>query len=229
MPKIFIAFYGGKNNPADPQGMVCFYESFTKELAERGNELLVMKHPFFCKDFGSLPENIRKKIADFSPDFAIIFNNAFYDLSENFDFPIYIYEVDSVIYYSNQEVLKKKKDRFRYIVPQTSSINALHAHLGVDKAQILYVPFFSSVQREDIPKTMNISFIGTPFHENKKPAWNRFMQSDPSAKAVERFKQVLETVRRNPYIPRQELLEKFQSEDFDAVSFLGNVGSGLIN
>ena len=223
MSKIFLSFFNAVHNPADPQAMPCFYESFIKELAERGNELLVMQHHFFGRDFGPLPEEIRRNIAEFSPDFAIIFNNAFYDLSEAFDFPIYIYEVDSVLYYSNKDVLKRKKGRFRYIVPQRSSVEAIRQHLGVDKAQVRYVPFFTSVRREDIPKTMNISFIGTrfvPYGSDGKTAWNRFMYAAPSASAVERFRQALETVRRNPYISQQELLEQFRSEEFDAARFL---------
>ena len=223
MPKIFISFFNAVHNPADPQAMPCFYESFIKELAERGNELLIMHHYIFARDFGPLPENVRRHIADFSPDLAIIFNNAFYDLSEYFDFPIYVYEVDSVLYYSNKDVLKSKKDRFRYIVPQRTSVESIRQHLGVDKAQILYTPFFTSVRRENIPKTMNISFIGTrfvPYGHDGKTAWNRFMCTGPSSVAVECFKQALETVRRTPYIPQQKLMEQFQSEEFDAAYFL---------
>ena len=122
MSRIFISFFNAVQHPDDPHAMPCFYESFIKELAERGNELLVMHHHVFSQDFGPLPESIKAKITEFSPDFAVIFNNAFYDLSEHFDFPVYIYEVDSVLYYSNKDVLLAKKDRFRYIVPQTARL-----------------------------------------------------------------------------------------------------------
>ena len=223
MSKIFIAFFNAVHNPARPQDMPCFYESFVKELAERGNELLVMHHRLFSHDFGPMPEELRQEIAAFSPDVALIFNNAFYDLSACFEFPIYIYEVDSVLHYSNKEVLKKKQGRFHYIVPQVSSIDAVQQHLGVDRKQLCYVPFFTSVRREPLPKTMNISFIGTrflPYGKDGKTPWNRFMLSEPSAAAVSRFKQALEDVRRNPYIPQSALLDRFQSSDFDAARFL---------
>lgn len=223
MPKIFISFFNAVYDPAAPHAMPCFYESFIKELADRGNTLLVLHHRRFSQNFGRLPQVLKNKIAEFSPDFAIIFNNAFYDLSEDFDFPIYIYEVDSVIYYSNIDILKKKKERFKYIVPQISSIDAIHDYIGVDKKNILHVPFFSSVRREDLPKTMNISFIGTrfvPCGSDGKTAWNRFMYSKPSSDAIKTFKKALKTVQLHPYITQQELVSKFQSGDFDASNFL---------
>ena len=223
MPRIFISFFNAVHNPADLQAMPCFYESFIRELSERGNELLVMHHHFFGRDFGPLPDKIRNDIAAFSPDFAIIFNNAFYDLSKDFEFPIYIYEVDSVLYYSNKDVLKKKQGRFRYIVPQRCSVESLRQYLGVDQKQVLYMPFFTSIRREEVPKTMNISFIGTrfvPYGSDGNMVWNRFMRSQPSSLAVEQFREALEVVRHNPYIPQQKLLEQFQSADFDTACFL---------
>ena len=223
MSKIFISFFNAVYDPANPQAMPCFYESFIKELAERGNELLVMHHSLFGHDFGPLPRKIQQEIDAFAPDVALIFNNAFYDLSEHFEFPIYIYEVDSVLHYSNKDVLKKKKDRFLYIVPQVSSIAAVQQYLGVSKKQICYVPFFTSVRKEPLPKTINISFIGTrflPYGEDGKTAWNRFMHSAPSASAVSLFKQALEAVRQNPYISQRELLDRFQSPELDAARFL---------
>ena len=223
MSRIFISFFNAVQHPDDPHAMPCFYESFIKELAERGNELLVMHHHVFSQDFGPLPESIKAKITEFSPDFAVIFNNAFYDLSEHFDFPVYIYEVDSVLYYSNKDVLLAKKDRFRYIVPQISSIDTVHDLLGVDRRHILHVPFFSSVRREDVPKTMNISFIGTRFTPcggDGRVVWNRFMSSSPSAAEVKSFRRALDEVRHNPYIPQQKLREKFCGEGPDTEAFL---------
>ena len=217
MPRIFISFFNAVHNPADPQVMPCFYESFIKELAKLGNELLVMHHHFFSHDFGQLPNDIKQRITEFSPDFAIIFNNAFYDLSKDFDFPIYIYEVDSLLYYSNKNILKDKKERFHYIVPQISSIENIHSYFGVDKNNILYVPFFTSIRRESIPKTMDISFIGTRFMTHgyhKKTVWNRFMSERPSEESVELFKKLLQIIQRNPYISQTELINLCCSKEF---------------
>lgn len=223
MARIFIAFFNGLQNMNDPSVMPCFYECFIKELACRGNTLLIEHHCHFGGNFGPIPHDMKEKIENFSPDFAIIFNNAFYDLSQYFDFPIYVYEVDSIEYYSNIEVLKRKKDRFRYIVPQSASIDVIHNATGVAKENILYLPLFTSVRRETLPKTMNISFIGTRFLTNGwdgVSTWSRFMASRPSPKALEAYKSMLDILTDDPFIDEKSLYEKIDVTGIDIRKFL---------
>lgn len=223
MAKIFIAFFNGLQKMDAPDVMPCFYECFIKELACRGNTLLIEHHRHFGGRFGSVPQDIKTKIARFAPDFAIIFNNAFYDLSECFDFPIYIYEVDSIEYYSNVDILKKKKDRFHYIVPQSASIDIIHDAIGVSKKNILYLPLFTSVQREVLPKTMNISFIGTRFLTNGwdgVSTWSRFMATHPSPGAIEAYRAALNILADDPFIDERTLYQKIDVTGIDVKKYL---------
>ena len=74
MARIFIAFFNGLQKMDEPGVMPCFYECFIKELACRGNTLLIEHHRHFGRNFGLLPQDLKTKIEKFSPDFAIIFS-----------------------------------------------------------------------------------------------------------------------------------------------------------
>lgn len=217
MAKIFIAFFNAiSQDDQSFHAIPCFYEAFIKELSELGNELFVVHHNKFVGNYGPLPLELKKEIERFSPDFALIFNNAFFDLSEYFDFPIYIYEVDSIKYYSNIEILKEKKDRFKYIVPQTSSVSLVSDYLGIRKENILYLPFFTAVHKESLPKVMNISFIGTRFYtENEKglSVWSKFMQTEPSPASVKLYKEALNIITTDPFLSEKNLENKIYSSD----------------
>ena len=211
MAKIFIAFYNAisQENTFD-HAIPCFYEAFIAELLNLGNELLIIHHNKFVGNYDPIPTSIKNEIANFSPDLAILFNNAFFDIASIFEFPIYIYEVDSIINFSNLETLKQKKDRFKYIVSQTSSIELIQKVIGVKKEDIFYMPFFTSIRKEKLPKIMNISFIGTRFcteDSEGSSVWSKFMQTEPSEASIKLFKEALEIVKKDPF-SSQEILEK---------------------
>lgn len=224
MAKIFIAFFNAIPQEDHLSNAVpCFYEAFIKELSELGNDLFVVHHNKFFGDYGPLPFELKKEIKQFSPDFALIFNNSFFDLSKDFDFPIYIYEVDSFKYYSNIDILKEKKDRFKYIVPQTSSIALLNNYLGIRKENILYLPFFTAVRKETLPKVMNISFIGTRFYtedEKGQSVWSRFMQTVPSPYSIKLYKEALQIINKDPFISEEELNNKTYQTDTNLKKFI---------
>ena len=213
MSKILIAFFNAIDDLANANGMPCFYESFIQELSALGNSLLVYHHGNWEGRWGKLPFGIKKEIETFQPDVALIFNNNFYDLSEDFDFPIVVYEVDSVLYYKNIDILSQKKGRFKYLVPQRESIEAIHATLEVPRNNIRYLPFFTSIQREDVEKVCNISFIGTRFitRYREKTLWNDFMQGQPSAEDIKQFRNMMEFVASHPFLPEAELHQHFSS------------------
>lgn len=210
MAKILIAFFNAIDDPANEHGMPCFYESFIHELNQLGCSLLVYHHSSWS-DIAkkALPHDIKTEIADFQPDLAIVFNNNFYELSEDFDFPVVVYEVDSILYYQNKDVLRNKPNRFKYIVPQRESIEIIHQELKVDCKNICYLPFFTSVQRENLEKSCNISFIGSRFsvRTGEKNLWNEFMMTHPSADDVKGFRHLIEYIEKHPLASEESVRE----------------------
>ena len=96
-----------------------------------------------CIHMGCLiDEDTKNEICGFDPDLCIIFNNSFFDLAEVVDCPIIIYEVDSPLYFSNKDDIRKKPDRYLYFIFQEESRKALKEDYGVDEKQIYFVPFF---------------------------------------------------------------------------------------
>ena len=142
MAKIFAAFYNGILRE-DPRVVPCFYESFIEGLRKHGNTVLACSYFSPPSETDPIPASLLRKIKDFNPDVIISFNNSFYDLSHEFDCPIWIYEVDSFLFYGNKEHIKKDPNRYRYIVCQSHSIQILRENLpGLDPKHIIYVPFF---------------------------------------------------------------------------------------
>ena len=200
MAKIIMAFFNGIKDANNPDAMPIFYESFLQGLFDTGNDVFVLSHPFWGRDFGDIEPELKQQIQDFEPDVCFIFNNSFYDLSDVVECPIIIYEVDSPTYYSNKEVLIRKPERFLYFVASTGSIDIIHSAYGVPKEKIFYVPFFTEVHADDTPQTTNISFVGSKFVPHPKMLPNVFTASNPSKEEKELFINFIEQIKRNPQI-----------------------------
>lgn len=210
MTKIFIAFFNGVAVEGNNSIMPCFYESFIKELEKAGNVVMYSFHSDFACQFNEpAPTDFISGLKKFNPDLIILFNNKFYDLSSDFDCPIVVYEVDSVLYYSNKENLKNNPDRYKYIVPQVDSIKLLEDTLGVKSDNVCYVPFVTAIQRERIPQLTNISFIGSKFdgfYANN--AYTLFMKTLPSKNEIAQFRQVEECIKSDPFITKEKIVKK---------------------
>ena len=221
MAKILLAFFNGITNSNHPHAMPCFYEAFIQGLREHGNDLLVYHHDRFNASFSVPPKNIKEEIEAFGPDCAILFNNCFYDLSA-YDFPILVYEVDSILYYSNHELLKAKPDRFRYVVCQKASIDSIKSLLGVQDKHICLLPFFTAVKNEPLEKSINISFIGTRFAVSNatRTLWNDFMMSSPSEEAIVHYREALSQLALHPYWTQEDIDSRFSQYGIDTARFL---------
>ena len=126
MARILISFFNGLYRDDASSVMPCFYESFIKELSALGNELLVIHHPYFGRNFERVKPELRDKIRKFDPDFALIFNNAFFDLSEDFDFPIYVYEVEKrpLPLYSSPKGIHRSSSEYSWSFEEEHSFHA---------------------------------------------------------------------------------------------------------
>lgn len=209
MAKVFMGFYNGVAIENDPSAMPCFYESFINELKKIGNEVLYCFHSDFSYPFNepASPEFIQD-LKNFNPDLIILFNNKFYDLSKDFDCPIVIYEVDSFLYYSNKQNLKNNPDRYKFIVPQSSSVKILNEELGIQKKNICYVPFFTSIMPENLSQSTNISFIGSKFDVFRRDTlYTRFMSTSPSETEIAQFKRVEECIKSDPFTTKEKIIK----------------------
>lgn len=211
--KVFISFYNAVLDVNDKHAMPCFFESFIKGLEEKGNSTLVYSHNDPIKMEGFIPKELLTSIKCFDPDVIILFNNCFYDISDQFDCPIVIYEVDSVLYYSNKDKIAKNPNRYYYFVPQTDSIQILNDTLNVDKKNILYVPFFTSIEADTSAKTIPISFIGSKFTNTNetKSCWEEFQKLKPSYDEIEQFKTILLAINSDPFIELNQIRDRYKN------------------
>ena len=137
MAKVLVAFHNGIVDEKNPGAMPAFYEAFIRGLDSAGNQVVVYSHGMFGADFGEIDEDIKNEICGFEPDICIIFNNSFFDLAEVVDCPIIIYEVDSPLYFSNKDDIRKKPDRYLYFIFQEESRKVLKEDYGVNEKQMM--------------------------------------------------------------------------------------------
>lgn len=212
MARIFSAFFNGIKGAKDSYAIPLFYEGFIKGLQDNGNEVFAIMHSYWNKDFNEIPSDLLQDIRNFNPDLIFLFNNNFYDLSKEFDCPIIVYEVDSPLYYRNKNTLIKNPERFNFFVANSTSIDILKNEFNVPKKNILHVPFFTSIQAENIEQTKNISFIGSKFKNSYKNCFNKFMETNPCDQERKEFMQLMNTLQKNVFISKEKLFENTTSE-----------------
>lgn len=185
MSRILVAFYNGIKSERNPNAIPIFYESFLNGLCKAGNEVKTYAHNYFGNiEWGSIEKNpeVKKEVMDFDPQVCILFNNAFFDISDIVDCPIIVYEVDSPDVYANPEALATKKDRYLYFIAQEKSRDRIKQLFGPEDDYIRTVPFFSEIQANNdyCLEKVNISFIGSFFRLAKDNAFLRFMRVEPT-------------------------------------------------
>jgi hypothetical protein len=202
MAKIFISFYNAVQDDDNPLAMPCFYDSLIHELKNNGNQVLV----FFSSDYYPFSWSFKeaeikvdlsatiKKLRDFDPDFIIAFNHSYLDISNYFECPIVIWEVDSYQMYADKDIIHKNPDRYVFFAASTKTRQET---MNLFKTRnVHYVPFTTAVKSENKEKKINISFIGTYF--GCEQLANVFMRQNPSDEEIRQFKQLLVCLAEKP-------------------------------
>ena len=211
MAKIFLSFFNGAPKLDDLEGAPPFYEGFIKGLVDSGNEVLVYqsgKTVWTNKAKHSIGQLIRGELDKFSPDLVIAFNNFGPDYAKLVDCPILVYGVDAPKYYSNQDAIARDPHRFRYLAPARYECEYLQKTFGISNEQIDLAPFFTEIYAEEIEKTVPISFIGSRF-SGKSFHWNEFRQRRPDYASAQKYLQLVNELRENPYAEFAALNEQY--------------------
>lgn len=202
MARIFISFYNAVRDENNSLAMPCFYDSLARELKNNGNEVEV----FFASDYYSfgwsfkyaetkvdLPATV-EKIRAFDPDLIVAFNHSYLDISEHFDCPIIIWEVDSYQMYADKDKIRKNPDRYTFFAAGTETYKETMEFFKTKNVH--YVPFTTAVKSDDKEKKINVSFIGSYF--GCEQLANNFMRKNPSAEEIQEFKRLLKHLEENP-------------------------------
>ncbi|MBQ9281040.1 MAG: glycosyltransferase [Treponema sp.] len=183
-----------------------YYEAFLNGLRDAGNNVIVFQAKKVRKEIVSdIPQDFLGKIKNFKPDIFILFNNYFWDVSKYFEVPIVVYDVDSPNAYTNIELLKGKKGRYKYITIQTDGIKLINEIIGCDEKNILYLKPFTEIQaRKEFVKN-NIAFCGANWLWNNWMPIINFINSEPSKKdRIDAYK-VFNYFLENPFKTSDEI------------------------
>ena len=202
MAKIFLSFFNGIENK---KSIPLFYEGFINGLQNHGNDVLFFPVPLFTLE-GKASNKLIKSIKNFSPDLIILFNNFFYqyDFFSNFDCPVIVYDVDSVLFWKNKDILKNN-EKCKFVTSGSDCVKLIKDTFNVSEKQICRIPFFSSVKAEKKEIKQNISFIGTFFIDTDLV--KKFARLNPSAEEKEMFYKIETFLKGNPFINEKELID----------------------
>lgn len=181
-------------------GRFPYFENFINGLVKYGNKILFFESQNYTRNYGKIPVDILKKLQSFNPDLFIFMNNNFWDISDYFkDVPIVVYDVDSPNVYSDIELLRSNKDRFKYFTITSSGKDLIQEAIGINKENICYIPPFSGVNADrTIEQNINIGFCGNHWLWNDINQFYKFIQSKPTEKERETAKKVYQEYKVHP-------------------------------
>lgn len=210
MAKIFLSFFNAAPKLDDLTGAPPFYEGFIKGLADNGNDVMVFQSAksMSKRVTDSNGQTLKRYLDELSPDLVIAFNNYGADYAKLVDCPIIIYGVDSPRYYYNPSIIAKNPHRYSYVSSLKSDGECLRALFGCGNNSFEVVPFFSDIKAESIDKTIPISFIGSRF-AGRTFHWNEFRKRKADYASAQKYLQLLNELRRNPYVDTAKLDEQY--------------------
>ena len=174
MSKILISFYQSIIDTKNPGGIICFYESFAKELSSYGNEVLCVNlknfKDYYSDKFTELSlvqkDNFISKLKKFNPDIIFAFNNQISrEIIKNTSCPICLTDADGINLFANKEFITEYNERYYLCSFYKGWENESYSLLGFNNDKIIYLSMATSIKNEKLEKTNNISFIGTKFGE----------------------------------------------------------------
>lgn len=166
MARIIVTFV---QPPIDknPSNLLCYYESFVKELEKHGNTLLVINKGVFAKKYfeptTEYKEFLVQEIKKFNPELIIAFNNQVFDgLLENTSCPIVLFDADSSYLFSSKDLIPKYIDRYSMVTHYENWENSYN-DFGFTPDKICSIHIATSLKKEEKVQDKNILFIGTKF------------------------------------------------------------------
>lgn len=160
-----------------------FYDGLIQEFLKNGNDVYCYIRPIVNRKYdfsGPIPSILLKELRQIDPDLFIIINNQFWDVSDYFQCPIVCYSVDSPLFYGNLDLLKQKKDRFKFVVQQSAEINLLNEIIGPNPNNIELIFPVSPINPLNEPKKVNISFLGSQWIWEGLPSLYEYMKKNPT-------------------------------------------------
>lgn len=197
----------------------CFYEQIISELSKYGNDVLVFNPCLFNQgnfmSSNQLKPNIsetdlRDKIKHFNPDLILSFNNANYSkILEITNCPIVVWNADLPYLWNQCDLIKRNVDRYTFFSFSDSLVifENMKQSFGFKDTQCHFVRNATTIQAENIPQTINISFIGTYFGIEQT-----FCNIIKKYTFNQKLNDVSRAIYENPFVSKDILLETLQDE-----------------
>lgn len=220
MANVVVALYNFLLRSGNPNAIPPFFEGFINGLKDAGNNVLCFQwnQPQIQLD-ETIPEKYLEKLKNFQPDIFILFNNQFWDITKHFDCPIIIYDVDSPNAYANIDLIKEKKERYKFIINQSSGIEFVKEKFNCDGKSIISIPPYTSIKAEDKEFKRNIAFCGSNWFWTDFRSVYNFMNANPTKEDIQAARKVYDLYIQNPILTSEEIYEKYNIEAETKIKF----------
>lgn len=185
MARILIIFYQPIIDVKDAYGLICFYESFAKELSQNSNEVKCLNTHFLkqyteneitlldCEE----KEKFIKQIQNFNPDLIFSFNNQITkEIIKITSCPICVFDADGIDFFAGKNFIKKYKDRYFMCSFYKGWEEDKYQKLGFEKHKVMFLHSATSLKNEKLEKISNVSFIGTKFSSISKTTQYKILE-----------------------------------------------------
>lgn len=166
MAKILVSYF--RSDEVSVNDTLCFFDSFFRELADCGNDVLAINNAYYGifnpnrTNNTEIKKYLLNEAVEFQPDLIVTFNHRILqDILDEFeDIPVVIYDGDELRFFSDLNVIKKNISRYK-VFSIVNDWRKDYLDFGFKENQIYYIPPGTSIKKDDqIIPTMNISFLG---------------------------------------------------------------------
>jgi Glycosyl transferases group 1 len=217
MAKVLLSFY---NNMNDVAKIPVFYDGLIRALVRNGNSTLVISSNVFMETVpgdrnGLFPNCSATKLSAivdrFSPELVIAFNGSIpAELLENLHCPVLIWEADSVVYFNNKEILKRRSGEYYFGAVSSSSERQLRETFAIPESRIMPLPFATDLRAFEMPQTIGVSFIGSNFGGSGVIV-NFVKQHDYEANQA--LSGLIDELKKNPMIEPESFAQRLEDID----------------
>lgn len=208
MARILVSFWQPLID-SNVDNIVCYYESFVKELEKCGNDVLLLNRILFTDAYfrsyiKEYEDFLIQEIKKFNPELIIAFNNQIFEcVLENTNCPVALFDADSSYLFSSKDCISKYIDRYS-MVTHYEEWESVYSEMGFSSDRVCSIKIATSCQKEDREKNKNISFIGTKFLKTIRDNIKNYLLTNN----LNIYKMLLEHWSSGSY-NYESLLEKF--------------------
>jgi hypothetical protein len=172
MARVLVSYY--KIQEVSIGRVLCFWDGFAQDLRACGNDVFLVNTAYFnpydsnAVKSNELNEALLERAKKFDPELIVTFNHRIPEsFLEFFDVPVIIWDGDELSYFCDHDYMRENLSRYK-IFSMSRDWFKDYTDFGFKEKQIFFMPQATSIRKENIEQTMNVSFLGARLWHNDR-------------------------------------------------------------